>query len=282
MNRDHHSTRARRYLLGEATDQESAALELDYFSDESASDAVAAAEEDLVEDYLSGRLGADEAMQFERVYLVSPQHQTRVDTIRRLMAAAKPAARVIPIESGVRPPARTPRGGTLQWLLLAAATMVLAVGAAWILRQPSGGGPGVAENRPPPLPSTPPAVPPAPDAVVPLPTPRVFAMSISPIAVRSPSQSPSLIIPAGTDTVALRLEGEAPVPRPARVVVRTVSGDEIWRGPVAAASDPGAVARADIPAAQLRPEDYIVELFGTDAAGVERERYRYYLKVRSR
>ena len=84
----------------------------------------------------------------------------------------------------------------------------------------------------------------------------------------------------------LRLEGEGDGPAlgRGRAVVRTVSGNEVWRGP--AASERGArlaaLARVEIPADRLTPDDYIVELFGTDPNGREAERYRYFLRVRER
>jgi hypothetical protein len=42
------------------------------------------------------------------------------------------------------------------------------------------------------------------------------------------------------------------------------------------------VARVNVPAAELLPDDYIVTLYGADRAGVEREWSQYFLSVRAR
>jgi hypothetical protein len=83
--------------------------------------------------------------------------------------------------------------------------------------------------------------------------------------------------------VVLHLEGDAAAPAAVggRAVVRTVSGKEIWRGPAAAASNAqtATIARVEIPAATLTPDDYTIALFETDRNGRAAERYRYFLRV---
>ena len=59
---------ARRYLLGQSSEEESAALELDYFDNEDVVDRIAAVEDDLIEDYLSDGLNSADREHFERVY----------------------------------------------------------------------------------------------------------------------------------------------------------------------------------------------------------------------
>jgi hypothetical protein len=110
------------------------------------------------------------------------------------------------------------------------------------------------------------------------------ALSISPILVRSADEPARLTIRPGTDVVRLLLQAG-----PAdgglfrgRAIVRTVAGREVWRGPAAEASGPSPreLARVDIPAASLAPDDYIVQLFGSAGEGVEVERHRYFFSVR--
>jgi hypothetical protein len=86
---------------------------------------------------------------------------------------------------------------------------------------------------------------------------------------------PPLTIARGT----LRTRGGR---EPGARVIRTVAGVEVWQGPATIAGDlpPGGVARVDVPA-QLRVDDYVVLLFGSDAAGVEQERFRYFLRARA-
>ena len=58
------AARARRYLLRDASEEESLAIEREYFEDERGQEAIAAAEDDLIEDYLDDALAADERARF--------------------------------------------------------------------------------------------------------------------------------------------------------------------------------------------------------------------------
>ena len=69
------TARARRYLLGEASEEECASLEQEYFERQEALERIEAAEDDLIEDYLAGQLTAADRDRFERGYLSSPQHR---------------------------------------------------------------------------------------------------------------------------------------------------------------------------------------------------------------
>ena len=259
-------------LLGQATEEERSALELEYFQSEEAVDRIAAAEDDLIEDYLSDRLDPVERGLFERDYLAADNHRRRVETIRQLLASTL----------------RTEPGLTMDWsrqrLALAAALVLFAAGSLWVFTS-SRGERGVVVEKSSPTVSTPPSSPRQPPTSAPA-APRVFAVSISPVTVRSAAGAPAVILPAGTDIVALSLEGE-PHGRPGaggRGSIRTVSGDEIWQGPATVTGElpAGVIARIDVPAARLPADDYVVTLFGTDGAGAERELSRYFLRVRAR
>jgi hypothetical protein len=111
-------------------------------------------------------------------------------------------------------------------------------------------------------------------------TPVVLALSLSPIHVRGSDEPPRLTIATGTDVVRLHLQGEAgdhSLQR-GRAIVRTVAGQEVWRGRAAGVAGPqtSAVAHIDIPADRLRPDDYIVELLDANDSVREAERYRYF------
>ncbi|HUD70410.1 MAG TPA: hypothetical protein VMQ62_00485 [Dongiaceae bacterium] len=80
----------RRYLLGEAAESDAERLERDYFARETALEAVAEAEEDLIDDYLSGRLADGPRRRFESHYLASLEHRRRVAFVRALRAKAGP------------------------------------------------------------------------------------------------------------------------------------------------------------------------------------------------
>lgn len=257
---------ARRYLLGTLVEEKRDRLEQEYFAREPALDRVAGAEEELIEDYIDGRLTADEHEQFEEYYLASSLHQTRVETIRRL--SGRDAS-----------PATAPRAGWAwrqpKWLALAAAAVLLLAAGVWLLGERG------TRGRDVPLSTTaaPPTTPPvssqpdrgqAPKQPAP-PKPSVFAIELTPLALRSGGETPRLIVPPDTAMVELRLSQDPAVPvgTGITVTVAAVSGDEIWRG--AGTRDAEAV-RVRLPASKLPADDYIVTLHA-------REPIRYFLRV---
>jgi hypothetical protein len=278
MTSDAWDGRLRRYLLGTLTEGECDAIEREYFVQEDTLDRVSAAEDDLIDEYLSGELSAHERGQFERHYLSTPSHRRRVAVAHAITSAA--SARAI----DRRDPGR-------RWLAASAiaATVLIVAGGAWMLRGRSASRSGPVENVATPVaaPKPPTESPDTTAAREPAPEPRVVvAVSISPILVRGADKASSLAIGPGTDIVRLLLQsgerGERSLGR-GRAIVRTVAGREVWRGPAAspAGSPRNELARVEIPAALLRPDDYIIELLETDARGASVERYRYFLTVRA-
>jgi hypothetical protein len=218
-------------------------------------DEVEAQEEALIEGYLAGNLATDEYELFERQYLASPFRRRRVDGVRRLIAAAaRPTVRERSLP-GAHSARRWMRPAA--WAALAAAAVIVIAARMWL--PPRQDAPSVAQRAQEPAPAAPaPSLPQTP-------SPITIAFSLSPMTVRSAQDVAALSIPAGTTTVSLRLEGE---PRPARaralqVVLRTVDGTEMWRGPARspASGAPGVLAEAELPASVLTPDDYILELF---------------------
>jgi hypothetical protein len=269
----------RRYLLGDMADETCAALEQDYFTRRETFDGVWSAENDLIDDYLGGQLTPDDRSRFERYYLATPGHRDRVAVARELRAAAlEGASAVVDHESKAwwHPKLGALHGWPDAWkAALVAALVLLAVGGTWMFR-----------SRPAP-PPTALRTPSAPGQVQapPRASPVVVSVTISPISVRGTDEAASLTIAPGTDLVILRLEGDSngPALGRGRAVVRTVTGNEVWRGAAASESgtQPGAFAKVEIPAGTLTPDDYIVELFGTGPAGRESEANRYFLRVRA-
>jgi hypothetical protein len=282
------AARARRYLLGEATDEERDAIELEYFQSGEALDRIVAAEDDLIDDYLSNRLDPAERDLFERRYLAASHHRRRVETVRQLRQAATrgPSAGAADDIDAAHAQV-TGRNRPLQWLAMAAALIVLIGGSLWLFGPPFVERPAVVENRPPDAPTPSPSPPPAPVQPPGTPTtPRVFAVSLPPVSVRSGTDSPGVVIPAGTDVLTLHLEGEPDRRNIAggRATIRAVGSDEVWQGPATVGGDlpRGVIARIEVPPARLTADDYIVTLFETAGAGAERERARYFLRVRAR
>jgi hypothetical protein len=279
MTADIESVRARRYLLGNTNDEETAVIEQEYFENDDAVDRIAAAEDDLIEDYLAGQLTPADRDRFERGYLSVPAHRIRVETIRRLMTTA---ARGSAQGGGGLAPKRTIR--YIPWLALAASLLIVASAAFWMLSPFGRPHAPSAANRA--APATPSGIAPREQTPGTTPNaPRVFAVTISPVAVRSAAESASIVVPAATDVVALRLESEGDgrqfVAR--RVSIRTVTGTEVWQGPVVPDGDrtPGVVGRVNVPAASLPADDYMVTLYGADRRGVEREWTQYFLRLRA-
>jgi hypothetical protein len=78
----------RRYLLGQADEAEAERIERDYLAREEAADAVANAEQDLIEDYLEGRCPPDVRQRVQTHYLASPVHIGRMEIVRAIKARA--------------------------------------------------------------------------------------------------------------------------------------------------------------------------------------------------
>ena len=257
MTRDDDRARLRAYLLGAAGDEDSAAIEEACFAHADSVEGLRAVEDDLIEDYLSDRLSAEDRGRFEGHYLASPGHRIRVAVIARLRTAS---------------PARS------SWLSIgrmaaAAALIVLTALLGW--RMMPRGAPEEASGGAPPRVVR-------PDEPLPRP-PVVAAVTLAPLLTRGVGEPATVSSSGGADVIRLQLLGDRDrrAVSAGRVTIRTVPGEEVWNGPVRA-SDPARpqeIASADVPAARIRPDDYVVTLFGT-ANGREVERGRYYLRVR--
>ena len=266
----------RRYLLGRSSEDECAGIEREYLRDECSLERMLDVESELIEDYLADRLSGDERVSFDRHYLASPEHRRRLDVVRSLSAAASRS-----VQSS-----RQARTVSRSWapMLAVAAALVIASAAAVVLVMRSRSG----TTRPTAAAST--SSSGSPSAGAPEPRnsgtpPRVLAVSLAPGIVRSAGDAATIVIPSSIDVVALQLETDGDVKAPARPVaaIRTVSGDEVWRGSASTDRLPtGVMARVEVPAERLSPDDYIVVLLDSVANGAAQERARYVLRVRGR
>ena len=287
--------RARRYLLGQATPQEATEIEEDYLADDAAIARIAAVEDSLIDDYLEGQLGLTERHQFEQSYLASPRHRARVDAVRRLRAAA------------VATP-HAPRGGEVQspaadtckrqatvirwkpWLALAA-TLVLVTFVGTMLSRTGTSTSTSASVAPSDSPASEtsgtapaPAAPSSPSSLSS--GVGVLALSLAPIGVRGAAEAAAPPVPEVTTSIMLHLQRDANTPpfTPARVIIRSMNGEERWSGPVdasrsTASADSRDAARVDIPGT-LSPDDYLVTLMAAEPRGGEREWLQYLLRIR--
>src|SRR6266550_2295912 len=77
----------RRYLLGSLPEAEMETLEEAYLAHPDVLERIHGVEDDLLDDYASGRLGADDKAAFETRYLASPRGRERVVAARALRRA---------------------------------------------------------------------------------------------------------------------------------------------------------------------------------------------------
>lgn len=92
----------RRYLLGDVSSQEQEEVDLWLMSSEDAYDLLEAAEDDLIDDALAGRLQKRDLDRFNTVFLVAPERQRKLQfsrSLRRAVDAANPATEPVAASS---------------------------------------------------------------------------------------------------------------------------------------------------------------------------------------
>src|SRR5690242_8835376 len=85
----------RRYLLGTASDAEQEVIDLWLLSEQDAYELLTAAEDDLIDDSLAGRLTRDDLQRFHDHFLMAPERQRKLQFSRafqRLAGADQRAA----------------------------------------------------------------------------------------------------------------------------------------------------------------------------------------------
>jgi hypothetical protein len=232
----------RRYFLGSLSGEERDRLERDYLADPAVYEHLRAVEEELVEDYLGGRLTAQDRAGFERHFLGSPRLRLRVELTEALLQRA--AGR------GVIRRGRT-RWTPAAWAV--AASLMIAAGlGTWALVGSWYGGEAPSD--------VPPASPSASRSTVG--TPRVARATLAPGRTRGAQRGVEVTLGGGVDVLELDLE-LARAEHPAyRAVIRRAEGDVVWRSPELVAQ--GTAARlhltAGVPSVRLVPGDYVVTL----------------------
>jgi hypothetical protein len=282
MNRDVDDERLRRYLLGELPEEESAALEEQYFGADDVFAAVLAAEDALAEEYLRGGLSGPDRERFERRFLSTPDGRARLGIVRDV--ASRPAPR-----AGTR---RTGLGLALPplWRAAAAAAVLTAVAAGWLLTQGR-------DRRPPavagiePRPGLPMASPPggaasphpklAPAPPRPVPAEAVLSVTLAAGLVRDPGGMTAFEIPRNTTTLRLVL----PLPRDEypryRVSLQTPEGSErASQDRLTPRGGPsGRSIEVRVPAKLLAPGTYVVIVSGLTADGRTEAAGEYVFRV---
>ena len=124
MNRSDLSSVITRYILGQLSQEERARLEEEYFANSDLFEEIVAAENDLIDAYVAGKLRGDDLLQFENHFLTTAERRERVAFARSLLKG----------KSAENPS----RGSTLQtvpanWRFLSLFSVGRAVAAAVIL-----------------------------------------------------------------------------------------------------------------------------------------------------
>ena len=263
----------RRFLLGALSADEMDAIGARLVADDAFADQMAEAEDVLIAGYLDDTLRDDERAAFVRVYLATPRHRARVEAVRAL------AARVAATTSAARLPAR----GAPVWLPAAAALLLCATGAWWLM---SRGAPSVPVAPAPPAESA--AVrPDAQSAPAPSSTPSpsaserpaampVVALTLTPLVTRGAGGHPSAQVPRGTAQVRFLLAGDLPPADALTAEVAAVDRDEVRRWPVddAPAGTAGAARAVTVPAYAVPAGDYVLTVWQGDADMVQRYAFR--------
>ncbi len=240
----------RRYMLGSVLEAERAQVEEKLFHDDSAFALLEETEDELIDDYLLGRLSKQERRQFEEHFLDSPRRRERLAATRLLL----------------RPRPR-------RSFIWAAAASILVAGLGLLLyRQVELG--GEVERLTAELRRERDALALLDKEIAGLRQPAAATISflLRSGLTRAAARPVRIAIPAGEHLVQLDLERPeaAAAPSSFRIRVETVDGSQIWsqEGP-----------RATIPSSLLPPNDYVLTLLGAGSGGVLEEIADYSFRV---
>jgi len=282
-----------RYLLGELSESEQSALEKEYFTDSQFFDQMLKTENELVDDYVRGRLSKEVRERFEQSYMAHPERRERVEFATAL------ATKLDQIEFE-----QAPRGlstwhrfllairgqrPTLR-LALALSTLLVMVASVWILverqrkhereqaqaaretarrereaqqvaneQRPAEGGQGIPQTTP--LPTVSPTR--SPDTAVSL------ALTVGGVRGGDNSRTPTLVIPQGTTQARLLLSLKDNDYSTYDLSLQTAAGAEVLsqRNVRPRSRRTGASFVFTVPAHRLESGDFILTLRGVGPDG---------------
>ena len=244
------STYLTRYLLGGLSEEERERLQAEYLRDPELFDRLVAAEEDLIDAYVRGELGEDDRNRFEERFGKTPAQKQRLHVARMLQTAASPHA------------AASSRARLKRWLPAAAAVVLVAGAAAFLVRDPDPRATSV-QRAPVSSPVATPAGAPA----------TVQSFVLRPGAVRAAGAETSIALnPDGVLELRLAL-GERPgADYPAyQAVLQTAAGSIVMRRDdlEIERSAAGQFITLRVPASSMERRDYVVLLNGVRDGAVE-------------
>jgi hypothetical protein len=263
-----------RYLVGDLAEDQKARVEEEAFTSDEAFGRLCELEESLASRYLRGELTGEIRAKFEQAYRVSPRRE------RLLFTAALQRAFPAPVAAEPASPPAWRRWLTIEPLplrfALAAATITLALGLGWALREANdarlaldNARGGAAIERPE-------------AGAAPRREPVVAAFILSPGLTRGGGREPDLAVPPDADTIRLRLDLESGLTyRSYRAELRTAAGTTAWSGDRldAAATDVGQAVTVALPAASLAGGDYELILSGLRDDGRFEEAASYHFGI---
>jgi hypothetical protein len=253
----------RRYLLGELDESEREDVETKLMTSNEHFQELLIAEDELVDDYCAGKLGAREEKAYRKSFLITPErlHQHRFGAALRKHISATGAEEALPL--------RTERGRfTTAWKLSLAAAVVVALLAAtlWSLR--------TTQRIPVRLHAT------GKGAA----TGTTVAFFLPPPSLRSfePEAEPTLNVPDGVAIVELQLGLPNDASEDHDVTLEEVRSDTILaEGRLPARSLEGQrVVVVPVPSALLAPGDYRVILREATTGSAVVETYAFRVTVR--
>jgi hypothetical protein len=285
-----------KFLLGQLSEDERAAVEDRIISDDDFFERLLVAEDEMIDAYTADELSAGERKLFETQFHSAPHNLERLEfakTLRQSLVEKRGESKSdVGVRSGWSTLIQHFRfNRTLPWAT-AMVLLALAVGAIWIFinRTRVDDGSQQVLNQPTPSDSVP-LVPKQdnvtePGKVLVTPTPQLVpspslqnnskeparpvtaTFILTPGLSRDAGSARNLIIPPGTTQIQLRLpleQGMSTDFKNYRVLLSLAEGASVWSGAVKPAGDRTLVM--NLPARLFRRGDYVIELKGVTAGG---------------
>jgi anti-sigma factor RsiW len=272
-------TRLTHYLLGEVSQDERAEIEEEYLRNDELFEELVAAENDLIDDYVRGKLSGAERAQFEARFLSLPEKRERVQFARSLMRFGPPppssAADAVAVQ---RPgPAISTLAARIAWTSVLLAILAGFVWVALINRKlrdqletehagQSNGQRQVQELRQQLAELQQATASSQTQQIKDLPPPGSASLSLTlvPDLARGSGRQITLRLDSGISQVLLLLRREHRESAFYDVVLETAEGIRIWQKKnlgAELAGDGNVVISVEMPPRMLNPGDYVLRLF---------------------
>ncbi len=227
----------RRYLLGDLTTTEQKGIEENLMIDHASLEELEAAEDELSDDYLAGKLTAGERFRFEQHFLSTPEREQKLKFARvfhRYAASQKSLEAVSPARLTTAPAFP---GWPVRIALFVALAIV--VGGVWLYSRST-------QNPP-----------------------RLATITLTPSS-RNRGEATSITnvrLPPGTD--ALKVVLEVPTEMKAQNLRAELESESGEMKRIEVVEENTRTAAVTIPASQLRPAQYALKLFAINPDGSE-------------